>query len=310
MYFVWNQLGAFIFLAGILVAYSATGSFEVSSLSTPTDGLRLAILGLLPDHARVVRQDGGLRRAHVAPHRGGRTPVLVRPDNGDDRGRGELRGGTAPRPGHADRLQTVLGPAHDRGARHDDLRRGDDPGPGRRQVPLRVVDDEPERVLAPGDRQPQPSLGSRAASSTSSATSSARCILFCVAGILLSRTGARGHAADGRAGGEDAPDRHALPDRRDDPLGGAPHRRVPGRMDHLRGGLLPGGRPAPRSTSSSRSSGIIATILTVAYTFWPVRKIFFGPLPAHLAERHGGAADDDRAALGPRGLSILHRDLS
>ena len=34
MYFVWNQLGAFIFLAGILVAYSATGSFEISSLST------------------------------------------------------------------------------------------------------------------------------------------------------------------------------------------------------------------------------------------------------------------------------------
>jgi formate hydrogenlyase subunit 3/multisubunit Na+/H+ antiporter MnhD subunit len=34
MYFVWNQLGAFIFLVGILVAYSATGSFDISSLST------------------------------------------------------------------------------------------------------------------------------------------------------------------------------------------------------------------------------------------------------------------------------------
>jgi NADH-quinone oxidoreductase subunit M len=34
MYFVWNQLGAFIFLVGILVAYSATGSFDVSSLSS------------------------------------------------------------------------------------------------------------------------------------------------------------------------------------------------------------------------------------------------------------------------------------
>ena len=28
--------------------------------------------------------------------------------------------------------------------------------------------------------------------------------------------------------------------------------------------------------------GIIATALTVAYTFWPVRRIFFGPLPTHL----------------------------
>jgi NADH-quinone oxidoreductase subunit M len=28
--------------------------------------------------------------------------------------------------------------------------------------------------------------------------------------------------------------------------------------------------------------GIIATALTVAYTFWPVRRIFFGPLPAQL----------------------------
>ena len=28
--------------------------------------------------------------------------------------------------------------------------------------------------------------------------------------------------------------------------------------------------------------GLAATIFTVAYTFWPVRKIFFGPLPAEL----------------------------
>jgi len=28
--------------------------------------------------------------------------------------------------------------------------------------------------------------------------------------------------------------------------------------------------------------GVIATVLTVAYTLWPVKKIFFGPLPAHL----------------------------
>jgi NADH-quinone oxidoreductase subunit M len=31
-------------------------------------------------------------------------------------------------------------------------------------------------------------------------------------------------------------------------------------------------------------AAIIGTILTVAYTFWPLRKIFFGPLPAQLRE--------------------------
>lgn len=31
-------------------------------------------------------------------------------------------------------------------------------------------------------------------------------------------------------------------------------------------------------------AGLVATIITVAYTFWPVRKMFFGPLPAELSE--------------------------
>jgi len=37
-YILWNQLGAFIFLAGILLAYSRTSSFDVSSLSAGTIG--------------------------------------------------------------------------------------------------------------------------------------------------------------------------------------------------------------------------------------------------------------------------------
>jgi formate hydrogenlyase subunit 3/multisubunit Na+/H+ antiporter MnhD subunit len=32
MYFLWNHLGAFIFFAGIILAYTGTGSFEISSL--------------------------------------------------------------------------------------------------------------------------------------------------------------------------------------------------------------------------------------------------------------------------------------
>ncbi|MDG6914157.1 MAG: hypothetical protein JRN34_01410 [Nitrososphaerota archaeon] len=34
MYFLWNHLGAFIFLAGIVVVYTATGSFQISALSS------------------------------------------------------------------------------------------------------------------------------------------------------------------------------------------------------------------------------------------------------------------------------------
>jgi len=33
IYIIWNQLGAFVFLAGIALAYSATGSFDISSLT-------------------------------------------------------------------------------------------------------------------------------------------------------------------------------------------------------------------------------------------------------------------------------------
>jgi len=32
--------------------------------------------------------------------------------------------------------------------------------------------------------------------------------------------------------------------------------------------------------------GIIATILTVGYTFWPLRRIFFGKLPEALENVH------------------------
>jgi formate hydrogenlyase subunit 3/multisubunit Na+/H+ antiporter MnhD subunit len=35
MYFIWNQLGALVFIAGGLLAYFTTGSFLISSLSTP-----------------------------------------------------------------------------------------------------------------------------------------------------------------------------------------------------------------------------------------------------------------------------------
>lgn len=38
MYFIWNHLGAFLFLAGIIFAFLVTGSFEVGSLATLQPG--------------------------------------------------------------------------------------------------------------------------------------------------------------------------------------------------------------------------------------------------------------------------------
>ena len=42
MYFVWNQLGALIFLVGVLAAYSATGKFDVPSLAALGAGSTIA----------------------------------------------------------------------------------------------------------------------------------------------------------------------------------------------------------------------------------------------------------------------------
>ncbi len=48
IYIIWNQLGAFIFLAGIALAYSATGSFMISSLyAAQTSSLAYWIVGLI-----------------------------------------------------------------------------------------------------------------------------------------------------------------------------------------------------------------------------------------------------------------------
>jgi len=48
IYIIWNQLGAFVFLAGIALAYSATGSFDISSLtSAQTNSLAYWIAGLI-----------------------------------------------------------------------------------------------------------------------------------------------------------------------------------------------------------------------------------------------------------------------
>ena len=110
-----------------------------------------------------------------------------------------------------------------------------------------------------------------------------KCILFSVAGILLARTGTAGHEADGRPREQDAADRHALPDRVRSSSRRCRRRagsRQSGSCSRGSSSRAPTGRPT--STSLIAVLGIIATALTVAYTFWPVKRIFFGPLPSHL----------------------------
>jgi len=51
--------------------------------------------------------------------------------------------------------------------------------------------------------------------------------------------------------------------------------------------------------------GIAATILTVAYTFWPLRRMFFGALPAELAQVKEAPLTMTVPLLFLAGLSIL-----
>jgi len=51
--------------------------------------------------------------------------------------------------------------------------------------------------------------------------------------------------------------------------------------------------------------GLAATILTVAYTFWPVRKMFFGALPAELAQVKEAPLTMTLPLLFLAGLSIV-----
>ncbi|HZW84754.1 MAG TPA: complex I subunit 5 family protein, partial [Nitrososphaerales archaeon] len=48
IYIIWNQLGAFLFLAGIALVYAATGSFDISSMSgAQSSSLAYWIVGLI-----------------------------------------------------------------------------------------------------------------------------------------------------------------------------------------------------------------------------------------------------------------------
>ena len=94
------------------------------------------------------------------------------------------------------------------------------------------------------------------------------------------QVGHQGHEEDGRARGQDAHDRHPVPHRGADTLRRPAHGRVPGGVDTVRRGLLPGGRPGPSGgTSWSRSSGSSPPSSRSPTRSGPSRRMFFGAAP-------------------------------
>jgi NADH-quinone oxidoreductase subunit M len=108
-----------------------------------------------------------------------------------------------------------------------------------------------------------------------------KCILFSVAGILLVRTGTRDiKQMGGLASKMPLTATLCL-------LGGLILSAVPPTSGFqaewiMFAGIFYQGAFGVTVNLAIAVLGIIATALTVAYTFWPVRRIFFGPLPASL----------------------------
>jgi NADH-quinone oxidoreductase subunit M len=110
-----------------------------------------------------------------------------------------------------------------------------------------------------------------------------KCILFLVAGILLAQTGTRDIRKMGGLATKmpltatlcvlGALILSAVP-----PLSGFQAEWI------MFVGIFTQGTLGNAANMAVAVLAIIATMLTVAYTFWPLRKIFFGPLPAELRE--------------------------
>jgi formate hydrogenlyase subunit 3/multisubunit Na+/H+ antiporter MnhD subunit len=280
MYFVWNQLGAFIFLVGILAAYSATGSFEVSSLSTLGTGSSLAywvfFLVMLGWFVKM-----GVFGVHMwLPSAEAEPPSSFAPIMATVVGVGNyivarllvqymptiFQSFSVPFMIVA-LLTMIFGGA------------------------MTLVQDDVKYLFAWSTMSQNAysllGIGSLTVLGLSGGVFYSlshilgKCILFSVAGILLARTGMRDMKQ----------------------MGGLASKMPLTATLCLIGGLILSAVPP---TSGFQAEwimfvgiffqgaygvtinlviavlGIIATALTVAYTFWPVRRIFFGPLPAHL----------------------------
>ena len=280
MYFVWNQLGAFIFLVGILVAYSATGSFAVSSLSSLSTGSSLAywvfFLVMLGWFVKM-----GVFGVHMwLPTAEAEPPSSFAPIMATAVGLGNyvvarlliqymptvFQSFSVPFMIVA-LLTMIFGGA------------------------MTLVQDDVKYLFAWSTMSQNAysllGIGSLTVLGLSGGVFYflshilGKCILFSVAGILLARTGVRDMKQMGGLASK-MPITAALC-----LIGGLVLSAVPPTSGFqaewiMFVGIFFQGAYGVTVNLVIALLGIIATALTVAYTFWPVRRIFFGPLPAHL----------------------------
>jgi formate hydrogenlyase subunit 3/multisubunit Na+/H+ antiporter MnhD subunit len=280
MYFVWNQLGAFIFLVGMLVAYSSTGSFEVSSLSTLGTGSSLAywvfFLVMLGWFVKM-----GVFGVHMwLPTAEAEPPSSFAPIMATVVGVGNYVVARLLVQNMPTIFQTfsvpfmivalltmIFGGA------------------------MTLVQDDVKYLFAWSTMSQNAysllGIGSLTVLGLSGGMFYflshilGKCILFSVAGILFVRTGTRDiKQMGGLASKMPLTATLCL-------IGGLVLSAVPPTSGFqaewiMFTGIFFQGAYGVNIDLLIGILGIVATVLTVAYTFWPVRRIFFGPLPAHL----------------------------
>lgn len=280
MYFVWNQLGAFIFLVGILAAYEATGSFAVTSLSAlgTTSSLAywvffLVMLGWFVKMG-VIGVHMWLPTAEAEPP-SSFAPIMAAVVGVGNYVLARLLiqnmpaiFGTFSVPFMVVALLTMIfGGA------------------------MTLVQDDVKYLFAWSTMSQNAysllGLGSLTVLGLSGGVFYflshvlGKCILFSVAGILLVRTGTRDiKQMGGLASKMPLTATLCL-------LGGLILSAVPPTSGFqaewiMFTGIFFQGAYGATVNLLIAVLGIVATVLTVAYTFWPVRRIFFGPLPSHL----------------------------
>ncbi|MGD0477447.1 MAG: proton-conducting transporter membrane subunit [Nitrososphaerales archaeon] len=281
MYFIWNHLGAFLFLAGIVLAYIVTGSFEVTALaSLQPNTVGYWIVGLILVGWLVKMAIFGLHTwlpyAH-AEHPTSFAPIMATIVGVGNYVLARLL---------VEEMPTVFKPFG---------------------FPLMVwalitmvyagavtLVQTDTKYLYSWSTISQNAysllgIGSLTALGVSGGVFYflshivGKCILFSVAGILLAQTGTR----DIRKMGGLATMMpltatlcvlgtlilSAVP-----PMSGFQAEWI------LFVGIFTQGTLGTAANMVVAFAAIIGTILTVAYTFWPLRKIFFGPLPTELQE--------------------------
>jgi NADH-quinone oxidoreductase subunit M len=279
MYFIWNHLGAFLFLAGIILAFLVTGSFDVSSLATLQPGsaaywiVALILIGWLVKMA-IFGLHMWLPSAH-AEHPTSFAPIMA----------------------------TIVGVGNYVIARLllQEMPAAFQPF----SFPLMImalitmvyggavtlIQNDVKYVYAWSTISQNAYSILGIASMTALGVSGGvfyflshiigKCVLFSVAGIVLSQTGLRDIRKMGGLASKMPLTAtlavlgtlvlSAVP-----PLSGFQAEWI------MFDGIFTQGTLGTSANMAIAFLGIIATVLTVGYTFWPLRRIFFGQLPSEL----------------------------